>query len=42
MRDNSPTSEKMRNSLFLVGNPKADLKVRHGKLREFGKPLVSR
>ncbi|CAD8196965.1 unnamed protein product [Paramecium pentaurelia] len=41
-RDNSPTSEKMRNSLFLVGNPKADLKIRQGKLTEFGKPLVSK
>lgn len=41
-RDESPTSEAMRNSILLVGNPKADLKIREGKLTEFGKPLISR
>lgn len=41
-KDESPTCEAMRNAILLIGNPKADLKVREGKLTEFGKPLVSK
>lgn len=42
MNSNSPTSEAMKNSLLVIGNPKSDLKIRPGKLTEFGKPTFSR
>jgi hypothetical protein len=42
MNSNSPTSEAMRNSLLVIGNPKSDLRIRPGKLTEFGKPTFSR
>jgi hypothetical protein len=38
----SPTSEAMRNALMVIGNPKSDLKVKAGKLTEFGKVTYSR
>jgi hypothetical protein len=40
--NHSPTSEAMKNSLLVIGNPKSDLKVRPGKLTEFGKATFSR
>lgn len=43
MFDNhSPTSEAMKNSLIVIGNPKSDLKVKPGKLTEFGRPTYSK
>lgn len=38
----SPTSEAMKNSLMVIGNPKSDLRVKPGKLTEFGKVTFSR
>ena len=38
----SPTSEAMKNSLMVIGNPKSDLKIKPGKLTEFGKVTFSR
>lgn len=38
----SPTSEAMKNSLMVIGNPKSDLKIKPGRLTEFGKPTYSR
>ena len=38
----SPTSEAMKNSLLVIGNPKSDLKIKPGKLTEFGKVTLSR
>jgi hypothetical protein len=39
---NSPTSEAMKNSLLVIGNPKSDFKVKPGKLTEFGKVTFSK
>lgn len=38
----SPTSEAMRNALLVIGNPKSDLRIKPGKLTEFGKVTFSR
>jgi hypothetical protein len=38
----SPVSEAMKNSILMIGNPKANLKLRPGRLTEFGKPLISK
>ena len=39
---NSPSSEAMKNSLQVIGNPKAEFKVKPGKLTEFGKVTFSK
>ncbi|EWS72392.1 UDP-glucose/GDP-mannose dehydrogenase family, NAD-binding domain protein (macronuclear) [Tetrahymena thermophila SB210] len=41
-KDLSPTSEAMKNSLFVIGNPMPHLKIRQGKLTDFGRVTVSR
>lgn len=40
--NHSPTSEAMKNSLMVIGNPKSDLRIKPGKLTEFGRPTFSR
>lgn len=42
LETHSPTSEAMKNSLMVIGNPKSDLRIKPGKLTEFGRPTYSR
>jgi len=38
----SPTTEAMKNSLYIIGNPRPQLKVRAGRLTDFGKTTYSK
>jgi hypothetical protein len=37
IRDKSPTSQAMNNSIQIIGNPSPNIKIKTGKLTEFGK-----
>ena len=41
-KDNSPTSQDMSNSLIAIGNPVKALRVKAGKITDFGKTTVSK
>ena len=38
--DTTPRTQAMKNALAIIGNPKSDLKIRNGKLTDFGKKLT--
>ncbi len=40
--DKTPKSEAMKNSLLVIGNPNPNLKIREGRITDFGKTTISK
>lgn len=40
IKDRSPTSQAMNNSIQIIGNPSPNIKIKTGKLTEFGKQRI--